>query len=327
MLGLLGNSETANPTLAESPDLGLESPSKRCSRPNKLRRIGRMPRVRQPMGTAPIHDCGNELSRRRLHAMWIGPALSAAAAQTINSSYPPSYYGVTGSNSFRSSKRSSGSSGRHVRMLSRGLARGARVLDVGCGRASYSQHLPIAVSTFTVLKSARRLRRRRSAGRSVSHRARRGRLCGGVVRRGDHMARAGARPRSAGDIPGNPPDSEPGRATVYVAVPNYSSFQARWCTRPGSISICRDTFPLSARGAAPGAGRYRVYAASEHHFSLRQNPFGWVQTALNKSRRLPRNGLYTLLKSRPGAAPRTTRCRLGSRFVWPIGAECRSHAR
>lgn len=44
--------------------------------------------------------------------------------------------------------------------------------------------------------------------------------------------------------------------------------------------------------------------ASEHHFSLRQNPFGWIQSLLNGSRRLPRNGLYTLLhRHTAGAAP------------------------
>ena len=59
---------------------------------------------------------------------------------------------------------------------------------------------------------------------------------------------------------------------------------------------------------------------SEHHFSLRQNPFGWVQSALNKILWLPRNGLYTLLKSRPGAAPRyDTSARVIFRLVYWFG--------
>ena len=37
---------------------------------------------------------------------------------------------------------------------------------------------------------------------------------------------------------------------------------------------------------------------SEHHFSLRQNPFGWIQSALNKLPGLPRNGLYALMHRR-----------------------------
>src|SRR5262249_61124371 len=42
---------------------------------------------------------------------------------------------------------------------------------------------------------------------------------------------------------------------------------------------------------------------SEHHFSLRQNPFGWIQSALNRSPRLPRNGLYALLHRHGPDAP------------------------
>jgi hypothetical protein len=43
---------------------------------------------------------------------------------------------------------------------------------------------------------------------------------------------------------------------------------------------------------------------STHHFSLRQNPFGWIQSALNKVKKLPRNGLYVLLHRRAaGVAP------------------------
>ena len=37
---------------------------------------------------------------------------------------------------------------------------------------------------------------------------------------------------------------------------------------------------------------------SEHHFSLRQNPFGWVQSFLNKKTAWPRNGLYSMLHRR-----------------------------
>jgi hypothetical protein len=40
---------------------------------------------------------------------------------------------------------------------------------------------------------------------------------------------------------------------------------------------------------------------SEHHFSLRQNPFGWVQSVLNRSRSWPRNALYTLLQRGHGS--------------------------
>jgi hypothetical protein len=38
--------------------------------------------------------------------------------------------------------------------------------------------------------------------------------------------------------------------------------------------------------------------STDHHFSLRQNPFGWIQSALNRVSWLPRNGLYTMLHRR-----------------------------
>jgi hypothetical protein len=49
---------------------------------------------------------------------------------------------------------------------------------------------------------------------------------------------------------------------------------------------------------------------SDHHFSLRQNPFGWIQSALNRVPWLPRNGLYALLQSRASAVGVGTRALL-----------------
>ena len=37
---------------------------------------------------------------------------------------------------------------------------------------------------------------------------------------------------------------------------------------------------------------------STHHFSLRQNPFGWIQSALNRIGRKPPASLYALLHRR-----------------------------
>jgi hypothetical protein len=42
---------------------------------------------------------------------------------------------------------------------------------------------------------------------------------------------------------------------------------------------------------------------SVHHFSLRQNPFGWIQSLMNRFESLPRNGLYALLHRRSPDAP------------------------
>ena len=83
---------------------------------------------------------------------------------------------------------------------------------------------------------------------------------------------------------------------VIVAVPNYSSLQARWA---GSAWFHLDLprhlchFPVAGlRRLLENCG---FNCRSEHHFSLRQNPFGWIQSALNKLTSLPRNGVYVML--------------------------------
>ena len=92
---------------------------------------------------------------------------------------------------------------------------------------------------------------------------------------------------------------------LIVAVPNASSAQARW-TGAGwfHLDLPRHLyhFPLSALRRLLAVSGFEELSA--HHFSLRQNPFGWVQSLLNRSRRLPRNGLYTLLQPQSGAAAR-----------------------
>jgi SAM-dependent methyltransferase len=101
---------------------------------------------------------------------------------------------------------------------------------------------------------------------------------------------------------------------LIVAVPNFSSAQARWSgTAWFHLDLPRHLFhfPVSALRELVDSSGFEI--ESEHHFSLRQNPFGWIQSALNRCPGLPRNGLYLLLHHRaPGHAPfdRSTRWRL-----------------
>ena len=87
--------------------------------------------------------------------------------------------------------------------------------------------------------------------------------------------------------------------TLVVAVPNFSSAQARWA---GSAWFHLDLprhlhhFPLAGLRRMLDETGFRY--VSSHHFSLRQNPFGWIQSAANRNPVLPRNGLYTLLHDR-----------------------------
>jgi hypothetical protein len=88
-----------------------------------------------------------------------------------------------------------------------------------------------------------------------------------------------------------------------VAVPNFSSVQARWAGPEWfHLDLPRHLFhfPLSALVRLLERSGFEI--GSRHHFSLRQNPFGWIQSALNKTT-LPRNGLYTFLHQRAAGTP------------------------
>jgi len=90
---------------------------------------------------------------------------------------------------------------------------------------------------------------------------------------------------------------------LVVAVPNYSSLQSR-CFGAGwfHLDAPRHLFHFPVKGLRHLLESTGFQVEREHHFSLRQNPFGWVQSALN-CMRLPRNGLYTLLKRRGDGPP------------------------
>jgi len=242
--------------------------------------------------------------------------------KTISQFYPPSYYGVTGAKFTRTVEalvRFVG--GRQVRALSRGLRRGARVLDIGCGRG--------------VLLSAFADRGFDVHGFEISA-----------------AAAAGADPRASIRVAGrleeavypdayfdevilwhvlehlpDPPGTlheirrilRPG-GRLDVAVPNYSSFQAHWA---GPAWFHLD--PPRHLFHFPLAGLQRLLVDTgfaclrEHHFSLRQNPFGWVQSGLNRFERLPRNGLYVLLKSQGHSSSSPT---LAERAVFRFAYVC-----
>lgn len=235
----------------------------------------------------------------------------------LASFYPPAYYGDEGAK-FRGAIEwlVRAISARHVRFLTGGLAPGARVLDLGCGRGLTLAAL--AARGF----DAHGVERSAVAARGADARAQ--------VRIAPTLAAAGY-PSGHFDAvliwhvlehlrePG-PTLAEVHRvlrpgARLVVAVPNFSSWQARWA---GPAWFHLDPprhlhhFSLAAlRGLVRRCG---FAIESEHHFSLRQNPFGWIQSAQNRSAGLPRNGLYTLLHERGrGAAPFDARTR---RALW-----------
>jgi SAM-dependent methyltransferase len=252
---------------------------------------------------APVVIC-EKCGLGRFHPM-LGP-------DAIARFYPDAYYGDPGAKFgpwVEAVVRWLGS--RHVRFLSLGLPPGSRVLDVGCGRGvvlgALADH---GLEVHGVEMSP-------DAARGADPRAQ--------VRIARDLAEAGyptwhfdqvliwhvlehlERPRETLDEVRR--ILRPGGRLV-VAVPNLASRQAEWSGAAWfHLDLPRHLyhFPLAAlRRLLDETGFEPI---SDHHFSLRQNPFGWVQSALNRIAWLPRNGLYTMLQRRAGAAPYDARTR------------------
>ena len=241
-------------------------------------------------------------------------------AEEIRTFYPDEYYGEPGAKFQPLIERLVRLVGaRHISFLCRGLPAGARVLDVGCGRG--------------VLLAALADRGLEVHGVEQSAEAARGADPRAEIRIATYLDDAGYQAGYFDEIiiwhvlehlddprrffrearrllvPG-------GR--LIVAVPNFASAQARWS---GSAWFHLDLprhlyhFPLPALCTLLREHGFAI--EGEHHFSLRQNPFGWIQSAQNRIPGLPRNGLYTLMHRRAqrGPAPFTPFTRW---FLWLI---------
>jgi 2-polyprenyl-3-methyl-5-hydroxy-6-metoxy-1,4-benzoquinol methylase len=270
----------------------------------------------EPVSPCPV--CGVEQAHARFAIEGMEPRLVVCpecglgrlypmpGPEAVREFYPDAYYGEPGSKFQPLIERLVRWVGaRHIAFLSAGLPPGARVLDVGCGRG--------------VILGALADRGFQVHGVEISAEAARGADPRAEIRIATHLRDAGYKPGSFDEVviwhvlehlhdPRGCLEEvhrvlRPGGRLV-VAVPNLASLQARWTGAAWfHLDLPRHLyhFPIDALRRLLTDTGFSV--ESEHHFSVRQNPFGWIQSFLNARESLPRNGLYELLQRRAAGGP------------------------
>ena len=237
----------------------------------------------------------------------------------IASFYPTEYYGSTGEK-FRPSVEFLVRilAARQARFITRQIPAGGRVLDVGCGRGTlldtlarqgYEAHgFELSADAAKGLNPKIELR----TGPDLRAANYPERWFDAVViwHVLEHLPEPRAVIEEAHRI------LKPGGLLV-VAVPNYSSWQSRWAECDWfHLDLPRHLFHFPVAGLKQLTESCGFERQTSHHFSLRQNPFGWVQSALNKWHWGRRNGLYVMLHGTPSGMSHPTS--LAQRCLWNL---------
>lgn len=328
----MSNSVNASDLVAqrvrETPDVPWEQ------HPNDVRLLPLAPgeEAETTLAACPVCDATAgrlryRVDRTRLHIAECGTCGLASlhprpTPAEIESFYPPNYYGATGAKFqplVEKLVRIVGA--RRARLLAKGLEPGARVLDIGCGRG--------------VLLSSLADRGLETHGFEISDYAAEGADPRVQLRIGSNLAEVDY-PDGHFDLVvlwhvfEHMPDPvetlreirrilKPG-GRVVIAVPNHGSLQSRCTGRHWfHLDPPRHLFHYSARTLRQLLDREGFAPEAAHHFSLRQNPFGWVQSLLNAAGS-PRNGLYaSLLRKSDSKRLFGWWTRLGFRLAYWIG--------